>query len=191
MAYHQHPLDVTTLPAWQALRQHREDMQSFSMRDAFASDAKRFERFSMSTCGLFLDYSKNRLDTDTLTLLHRLARDAGVAERRAAMFAGERINTTEGRAVLHTALRRPMGESVMVDGKNIMRDVHTALAQMTDIVTRIHNNLWRGFSDKDISNEYTNQGWVLGLRYKFDEDLFRGKDAGVNKTLSSGSPAQP
>jgi glucose-6-phosphate isomerase len=84
--------------------------------------------------------------------LVNLAREAGVEQAARAMFEGERINASENRPVLHTALRRPMGESVMVDGKNIMRDVHAALAQMTDIVTRIHNNLWRGFSDKTITD---------------------------------------
>lgn len=78
MAYYQQPLDVTTLPAWQALRQHRQAMQDFSMRDAFASDAKRFERFSMSTSGIFLDYSKNLLSEETRTLLVNLAREAGL-----------------------------------------------------------------------------------------------------------------
>jgi glucose-6-phosphate isomerase len=127
-------------------------MQNFSMREAFKADPTRFDDLSVSCSGLFLDYSKNLITPKTRTLLVNLAREAGVEQAAHAMFEGERINASENRPVLHTALRRPMGESVMVDGKNIMRDVHTALAQMTDIVTRIHNNLWRGFSDKTITD---------------------------------------
>lgn len=152
MAYHQHPLDVTTLPAWQALRQHREDMQQFSMREAFASDAKRFERFSMSTSGLFLDYSKNLISQQTRDLLVNLAREAGLEQAIEALFNGERLNASEGRPALHTALRRPIGDCVKVDGVNVMPDVHRVLHQMTDIVGRIHSNMWRGYSDKTITD---------------------------------------
>ena len=152
MAYYQQPLDVTTLPAWQALRQHRQAMQDFSMRDAFASDAKRFERFSMSTSGIFLDYSKNLLSEETRTLLVNLAREAGLQEAIEALFNGERVNSSEGRPALHTALRRPIGDCVMVDGANVMPDVHRVLNQMTDIVGRIHSNLWRGYSEKTITD---------------------------------------
>ena len=151
MSYYQHPLDVTGLPSWKALEEHRLAMQNFSMREAFKADPTRFADLSVSCSGLFLDYSKNLITPETRTLLVNLAREAGVEQAAHAMFEGERINASENRPVLHTALRRPMGDSVMVDGKNIMRDVHTALAQMTDIVTRIHNNLWRGFSDKTIT----------------------------------------
>lgn len=152
MAYHQHPLDVTTLPAWQALRQHREDMQQFSMREAFASDAKRFERFSMSTSGLFLDYSKNLINPQTRDLLVNLAKEAGLEQAIEALFNGEQINSSEGRPALHTALRRPIGDCVKVDGVNVMPEVHRVLHQMTDIVGRIHSNMWRGYSDKSITD---------------------------------------
>lgn len=152
MSYYQHPLDVTGLPSWKALEEHRLAMQHFSMREAFKADPTRFDDLSVSCSGLFLDYSKNLITPETRTLLVNLAREAGVEQAARAMFEGERINASENRPVLHTALRRPMGDSVMVDGNNIMRDVHTALAQMTDIVTRIHNNLWRGFSDKTITD---------------------------------------
>ena len=152
MSYYQHPLDATGLPSWKALKEHRLTMQNFSMREAFKADPTRFDDLSVSCSGLFLDYSKNLITPETRTLLVNLAREAGVEQAARAMFEGERINASENRPVLHTALRRPMGESVMVDGKNIMRDVHAALAQMTDIVTRIHNNLWRGFSDKTITD---------------------------------------
>jgi glucose-6-phosphate isomerase len=152
MAYYQQPLDVTTLPAWQALRQHRQAMQDFSMRDAFASDAKRFERFSMSTSGIFLDYSKNLLSEETRTLLVNLAKEAGLQEAIEALFNGEHVNSSEDRPALHTALRRPIGDCVMVDGANVMPDVHRVLNQMTDIVGRIHSNLWRGYSEKTITD---------------------------------------
>ena len=152
MAYYQQPLDVTTLPAWQALLKHRQDMQGFSMREAFADDAKRFERFSMSTSGIFLDYSKNLLSTQTRDLLVGLAREAGLQEAIEALFNGERVNASEGRPALHTALRRPIGDCVRVDGVNVMPDVHRVLNQMTDIVGRIHSNLWRGYSEKAITD---------------------------------------
>ncbi len=152
MSYYQHPLDATALPSWKALEEHRLAMQNFSMREAFKSDPTRFEDLSASCCGLFLDYSKNLITPETRSLLVNLAREAGVEQAARAMFEGERINASEGRPVLHTALRRPMGDSVMVNGKNIVREVHTALAQMTDFVTRIHNNLWRGYSDRTITD---------------------------------------
>ncbi|MEK1904244.1 MAG: glucose-6-phosphate isomerase [Pseudomonas sp.] len=152
MAYHQHPLDVTTLPAWEALRQHREAMQTFSMREAFASDAKRFNQFSMSTCGLFLDYSKNLINEQTRNLLVNLAKEAGLEAAIEALFNGEQLNASEGRPALHTALRRPIGDCVKVDGVNVMPDVHRVLNQMTDIVGRIHSNMWRGYSEKAITD---------------------------------------
>ena len=152
MAYYQQPLDVTTLPAWQALLKHRQDMQGFSMREAFADDAKRFERFSMSTSGIFLDYSKNLLSTQTRDLLVGLAREAGLQDAIEALFNGERVNASEGRPALHTALRRPIGDCVRVDVVNVMPDVHRVLNQMTDIVGRIHSNLWRGYSEKAITD---------------------------------------
>lgn len=152
MAYYLHPLDVTALPAWQALLKHRREMQGFSMREAFASDASRFERLSMSASGIFLDYSKNLLNQDTCGLLVGLAREAGLQEAIEALFNGEHVNASEHRPALHTALRRPIGDCVKVDGNNVMPDVHRVLNQMTDIVSRIHSNQWRGYSDKTITD---------------------------------------
>ncbi|TXH98602.1 MAG: glucose-6-phosphate isomerase [Pseudomonas sp.] len=152
MAYYQQPLDVTTLPAWQALMQHRQTMQQFSMRKAFAEDAGRFESFSMSSSGIFLDYSKNLLSEETRALLVRLAREAGLQAAIEALFNGERVNASEGRPALHTALRRPIGDCVKVDGINVMPEVHRVLNQMTDLVGRIHSNLWRGYSEKTITD---------------------------------------
>ncbi|GAB3479306.1 glucose-6-phosphate isomerase [Azotobacter salinestris] len=152
MSYYQHAFDVTALASWRALQEHRQAMQNFHMREAFLSDPGRFDEFSTTSCGLFLDYSKNLITQETRDLLVNLAREAGVEQATRAMFDGERINASEGRPVLHTALRRPMGDSLVIDGHNIMRDVHAALAQMTDIVGRIHNKLWRGYNDKAITD---------------------------------------
>ncbi|AJE21424.1 glucose-6-phosphate isomerase [Azotobacter chroococcum] len=152
MSYYQQAFDVTSQPAWKALQEHRDVMQNFNMRRTFLADPERFHEFSMSCCGLFLDYSKNLVTQETRDLLVNLAREAGLAEATRAMFAGEPVNASEGRPVLHTALRRPMGDSLLIDGHNIMRDVHAALAQMTDIVGRIHNKLWRGYNDKAITD---------------------------------------
>lgn len=152
MAHYQQPLDVTTLPAWQALHQHRQAMQKFSMRDAFASDAGRFERFSISTSGIFLDYSKNLLSEETRDKLVALARAAGLQDAIEALFNGEYVNASERRPALHTALRRPIGDCVMVDGHNVMPEVHQVLQQMTDLVSRIHSNQWRGYSEKTITD---------------------------------------
>ncbi len=152
MSYYQTPLDTTRLPSWQALQEHRQAMQAFSMREAFACDPGRFSEFSLQACELFLDYSKNLISPETRALLINLAREAGVEQATRAMFDGEPINTSEHRAVLHTALRRPIGDRLELNGHNLMRDVHAALAQMTDIVTRIHNHLWRGYSDRAITD---------------------------------------
>ena len=152
MAYYQHPLDVTRLPTWQALQAHRDDLQHFSMRDAFAADATRFNNLSLSSCGLFLDYSKNLMTAQTRELLVSLAREAGLERAIEALFDGELINASEGRPALHTALRRPFGDRLLVNGENVMPDVHRVLNQMTELVGRIHNGLWRGYTEKPITD---------------------------------------
>lgn len=111
---------LTTTPAWQALAAHRAEIGATHLRDAFAADPGRFERFSLSAAGLFLDYSKNRMDARTASLLLDLARARGVETARAAMFAGRKINTTENRAVLHVALRNRGGAPIEVDGHDVM-----------------------------------------------------------------------
>ncbi|TXR35771.1 glucose-6-phosphate isomerase [Ectopseudomonas mendocina] len=150
MAYYQQPHDVTTLPAWQALQQHRAEMAGFSMREAFAADARRFQRFSLDSCGLLLDYSKNLIDERGLELLIQLAEQAGLQESIANLFNGEQVNASEGRAALHTALRSPIGRRLLVDGKDIIPEVHRVLNQVTELVSRIHSGLWRGYSEKPI-----------------------------------------
>ena len=150
MAYYQQPQDVTTLPAWQALQQHRAEMAGFSMREAFAADTRRFQRFSLDSCGLLLDYSKNLIDERGLELLIQLAEQAGLHESIAALYSGEQVNASEGRAALHTALRSPIGRRLLVDGNDIIPEVHRVLNQVTELVSRIHSGLWRGYSEKPI-----------------------------------------
>ena len=152
MDHHLTPLDVTQLANWKALTEHREAMSTFSMRAAFASDSQRFQRFSLYACGLMLDFSKNLITEQTLELLVKLAEEAQLGDAISAMFNGQVINASEQRPVLHTALRRPVGDKVFVAGKNIMPDVHQVLQQMTDLVTRLHNGLWRGYSEKVITD---------------------------------------
>ncbi|QNH02419.1 glucose-6-phosphate isomerase [Pseudomonas sediminis] len=150
MAYYQQPQDVTTLPAWQALQQHRAEMAGFSMREAFAADARRYQRFSLDSCGLLLDYSKNLIDEHGLDLLIQLAEQAGLQESITSLYHGEQVNASEGRAALHTALRSPIGRRLLVDGHDIIPEVHRVLNQVTELVSRIHSGLWRGYSEKPI-----------------------------------------
>ncbi|WP_324733281.1 glucose-6-phosphate isomerase [Pseudomonas paeninsulae] len=152
MAYYQHPLDVTALPTWKALQQHRASLQSFSMREAFNMDAQRFEHLSLSSCGLFLDYSKNLITLETRDLLVSLAKECGLEQAIRAQFDGEPINASEARPALHTALRRPIGDKVLVDGADVMPEVQRVLHQMTELVGRVHDGLWRGYSEKPITD---------------------------------------
>ncbi|WP_273805787.1 MULTISPECIES: glucose-6-phosphate isomerase [unclassified Pseudomonas] len=152
MEYYQHPIDVTQLASWKALQEHRKAMQNFRMRDAFAADPQRFSQFSLSSSGLFLDYSKNLITEQTRDLLVNLAREAGLEGAIHTLFDGAYVNSSEHRPALHTALRRPVGDSVQIDGQDIMPEVHRVLNQMTQLVTRIHNGLWRGYTEKPITD---------------------------------------
>jgi len=152
MEYYQHPLDVTQLASWKALQEHRKAMQNFRMRDAFAADPQRFSQFSLSSSGLFLDYSKNLITEQTRDLLVNLAREVGLEGAIRTLFDGAYVNSSEHRPALHTALRRPVGDSVRIDGQDIMPEVHRVLNQMTQLVTRIHNGLWRGYTEKPITD---------------------------------------
>ncbi|KFE58102.1 glucose-6-phosphate isomerase [Pseudomonas syringae] len=152
MAYYRTPSDATALPAWQALNQHREAMQNFSMREAFNADPQRFSQFTLSSCGLFLDYSKNLISTETRDLLVKLANEVGLKEAIKAQYDGELVNSSEGRPALHTALRRPVGDKLLVNGVNVMPEVHKVLNQITDLVGRIHDGLWRGYTEKPITD---------------------------------------
>ena len=152
MAYYRTPSDVTALPAWQALNQHRQAMQDFSMREAFNADPQRFSQFTLSSCGLFLDYSKNLINTETRDLLVKLANEVGLKDAIKAQYDGELVNSSEGRPALHTALRRPVGDKLQVNGVDVMPEVHKVLNQMTDLVGRIHDGLWRGYTEKPITD---------------------------------------
>ena len=142
----------TTLPAWQALHQHAAVIGRKHLRDLFAGDPRRGETFALADVDLYLDYSKQRVDADTLRLLRELALACHLPERTAAMFRGERINRTEDRAVLHVALRAPRGERIEVDGCDVVADVHAVLDRMAAFADRVRNGEWRGHSGKPIRN---------------------------------------
>ena len=152
MAYYRTPHDVTALPAWQALKDHRQAMQDFSMREAFNADPQRFSQFTLSSCGLFLDYSKNLITSETRDLLVNLAKEVGLSDAIKSMITGELVNASEGRPALHTALRRPVGDKLSVNGVNVMPEVHKVLNQITELVGRIHDGLWRGYTEKPITD---------------------------------------
>jgi glucose-6-phosphate isomerase len=140
------------LPAYAALVRHHEEIAGRHLRDLFADDPTRGERMCVEAAGLFLDYSKNRVTDETLDLLVRLAEESGLVERRAAMFAGEHINVSEDRAVLHVALRMPREEKLVVDGVDVVAEVHRVLDQMTDFSERVRSGEWKGHTGKRIRN---------------------------------------
>ena len=138
--------------AWKALQSHYEDVRRLHLRDLFANDPKRGERLTAEAAGIFLDYSKNRITDETLKLLVNLAEESGLRSRTDAMFRGEKINITENRAVLHVALRAPEGASIVVDGENVVPQVHAVLDRMSGFSERIRNGDWKGHSGKRIRN---------------------------------------
>ena len=138
--------------AWQALLRHHEEIAGRHLRDLFAEDAGRGERLTAEACGIFLDYSKNRVTDETMRLLVELAEECGVPERRDAMFRGEHINVSEDRAVLHVALRMPAGESLVVDGADVVAEVHEVLGRMRQFADRVRSGEWTGFTGKRIRN---------------------------------------
>jgi glucose-6-phosphate isomerase len=137
--------------AWGALEAHYEEVKDQHLRELFASDRDRGERLVADGAGLFLDFSKNRITDETLMLLGALARERGVPERRAAMFAGEHINVSEDRAVLHVALRMPRGRSLVVDGVDVVKEVHETLDRMAAFCERVRSGEWRGHTGKPIA----------------------------------------
>ena len=143
---------VVDLAAWKALQAHHAEISGTNLKDLFSADAARGERYTAEAAGLFLDYSKNRIDDETLRLLLQLAEEAGVAEHRDAMFRGEKINVTEGRAVLHVALRAPRGESIVVDGVDVVPEVHAVLDKMAAFADRVRSGEWKGHTGKRIRN---------------------------------------
>jgi glucose-6-phosphate isomerase len=143
---------LTSTASFQALETHAADAEQWQMRNLFAADPQRFESMSVEAAGLFLDYSKNRLDGRTLELLAALARERNVEQRRDAMFAGEKINNTENRAVLHTALRAPKGTKLIVDGQDVVADVHEVLRRMHAFTDAVRNGQWLGHTGKPITD---------------------------------------
>ena len=143
---------LTRQPVWKSLAAHSKEMKKLHLRDLFAKDARRGERFTAEGAGLFLDYSKNRITEKTMKLLLQLAGAAGLRARMDAMFSGEKINITENRAVLHTALRAPRNASILVDGKNVVPEVYAVLDRMTDFANRVRNGEWTGHTGKRIRN---------------------------------------
>src|SRR3984957_19603694 len=143
---------VTQRAAWKALDTHHKQIKDLHLRALFASDPKRGTRMTVESAGLFLDYSKNRVTNETIKLLLRLAAESGLRARIKAMFSGEKINVTEGRAGLHVALRAPKGASIKVDGKNVVPEVHAVLDKMAAFVNRVRSGAWKGHTGKRIRN---------------------------------------
>jgi glucose-6-phosphate isomerase len=138
--------------AWQALERHHAQIAGQHLRDLFAADPGRGERLTAEAAGIFLDYSKNRVTDETMALLVELARESGLPERRDAMFRGEHINVSEDRAVLHVALRMPRDASLVVDGADVVAQVHEVLDRMRDFAERVRSGEWKGFTGKPIRN---------------------------------------
>ena len=143
---------LTARPAWRALQAHHEKVRDLHLRTLFEQDPKRGERLTAEAAGLYLDYSKNRITDETLDLLMQLAEESGLRARIDAMFAGEKINVTENRAVLHVALRAPRGTSIVVDGQNVVPQVHAVLDKMAEFADRVRSGGWKGHTGRRIRN---------------------------------------
>ncbi|PPC94291.1 MAG: glucose-6-phosphate isomerase [Methylotenera sp.] len=143
---------LTQYPVWQKLCQHQQNIASIHMRDLFAKDPNRFNKFHLQFDDILLDYSKHRIDETTMPLLFQMAREAKIENWRDRMFSGEKINITEDRAVLHTALRNRANIPVMVDGKDVMPEVNAVLAQMRQFSDSVRNGSWLGYTGKRITD---------------------------------------
>ena len=143
---------LTQRPEWKALEEHYQKTRNLHLRQLFAEDAQRGERFAVEAEGIYLDYSKNRITDETLKLLLSLAESAGLRERIDAMFNGEKINITEKRAVLHIALRAPKDQSIVVDGEDVVPAVHAVLDKMANFANRVRSGEWKGYTGKRIRN---------------------------------------
>jgi len=143
---------LTNRKAWKALQTHYEKVLQFHLRNLFVEDPKRGTRMTAEAVGIFLDYSKNRITDETLELLLQLAEESGLRTRIDAMFRGEKINLTEKRAVLHVALRAPKGTSIVVEGENVVPQVHAVLDRMADFSNRVRSGAWKGHTGKRIRN---------------------------------------
>jgi glucose-6-phosphate isomerase len=143
---------VTERRSWKALVTHHQNVRELHLRQLFGDDPTRAERMSVQALGLYLDYSKNRVTDETLKLLVQLADESGLRERIDAMFRGDKINVTENRAVLHVALRAPKGASIIVDGENVVPQVHAVLDNMADFSNRVRSGAWKGYTGRRIRN---------------------------------------
>jgi glucose-6-phosphate isomerase len=145
-------LPLTHLPAWQALETHYQKIKDIHLRQLFADDPQRGTRFTIEDVGFYFDYSKNRIIEETIRMLLNVADESGLRERIDAMFRGEKINTTENRAVLHVALRATRDQSIILDGANVVPQVHEVLDRMTEFADRVRSGQWRGHTGKRIRN---------------------------------------
>ncbi len=143
---------LTQLPAWKALGEHYHKIKDLHLRQMFRDDPKRGEKMAVEDLGIYFDYSKHRVTEETIKLLVRLAEESGLKERREAMFRGDKINVTEKRAVLHTALRAPQGKSIIVDGEDVVPQVHVVLKKMEGFSNQVRQGQWKGFTGKPIRN---------------------------------------
>jgi glucose-6-phosphate isomerase len=139
-------------PAWKALQAHQLEIRDIHLRKLFAQDPQRGKRMAIEAAGVYLDYSKNRITDETLALFWRLAEECALSERIDAMFRGDKINVTEQRAVLHVALRAPKGSSIVVDGRNVVPDVHAVLDKMTEFANRVRSGAWKGHTSQGVRN---------------------------------------
>jgi glucose-6-phosphate isomerase len=145
-------LPLNERPAWKSLQTHSEAIKGKDLRELFAADPGRGQRFTAEAAGIFLDYSKNRITGDTLRLLVTLAEESGLRAKIEAMFRGDKINITENRAVLHVALRAPKDEQIVVDGENVVPGVHAVLDKMAGFAERVRSGAWKGHTGKRIRN---------------------------------------
>ena len=143
---------LTQLAAWKSLTAHAAKLGSTHLRQLFADDATRGERLTAEAAGIFLDYSKHRITDETLGLFTQLAEESNLRARIDAMFRGDKINLTENRAVLHVALRAPKGESIVVDGEDVVPEVHKVLDKMAAFAESIRSGKWLGYTEKPIRN---------------------------------------
>jgi glucose-6-phosphate isomerase len=150
MAADKQPLSAR--PAWKSLEAHHRKVRDLHLRKLFADDPRRGERLTAEAVGIYLDYSKNRVTDETLKLLLQLAEECGLRGRIDAMFRGEKINITENRAVLHVALRAPRDATIVVDGENVVPQVHAVLNRMADFSSRVRSGDWKGHTGKRIRN---------------------------------------
>src|SRR5579862_7905959 len=143
---------LTERKGWKALGEHYKNVEKLHLRNLFADDPKRGDRLTLEAIGIFLDYSKNRITDETIKLLLELAEESNLQARIKAMFQGEKINTTEKRAVLHVALRAPKSSSIVVDGHNVVPHVHAVLDKMADFSERVRSGAWKGHTGSRIRN---------------------------------------